>query len=220
MAWRSFPQRVGKWLRRRFLVRTWKSQLERWTVIQETDRSQSQTRWAGLDSDRGGAAFRGGAPEAEPAAGSRGARHCVQTFATCRTPAAFLATALTLTYGRLVTLDRLAMAYPGYGGAVSPCGLRAASRCGGHPPARTVPAIWYQATLGLCVVLWSWGWAVPCAPGRTASWSLTQSMGSVLVQQWCEVFVICKFCFQNVGTEYHVLFQWPFVIYPQPKQFF
>lgn len=120
MAWRSFPQRVGKWLRRRFLVRTWKSQLERWTVIQETDRSQSQTRWAGLDSDRGGAAFRGGAPEAEPAPGSRGARHCVQTFATCRTPAAFLAAALTLTYGRLVTLDRLAMAYPGYGGAVSP----------------------------------------------------------------------------------------------------
>lgn len=142
--------------------------------MHETDRSQSQTRWAGLGSGRGGVEFRGGAPEAEPApGGSRGARHCVQTSGTCRTPVAFLAAALTLTYRRLVTLDRLAMAYPGYGGAVSP--LEPWRSCGPHrgaevtPLARTVPAVWYQATPGLCVVLGSWGWAVPCAPGRTAN---------------------------------------------------
>lgn len=95
--------------------------------------------------------------------------------------------------------------------------LRAASRCGGHPLSRTVPAVWHQATPGL----WEAGAGrcpAPRGEPRAGVWSRVS--GESLYSQWCEVFMTCKFCFRNGGTKYHVLFQWPFVIYSQPKQFF
>lgn len=151
---------------------------------------------------------RGGAPGGA-GSGLRGARQCVPT-STCRAPVPS-----SPPRRRWPTADRLVMAYPGYGGgAVSPRQPRPASRCGVHPLVLAVPSVRYQATPGLGAVQES-GAGRGLRPGEYG-----QHQEPSWCDRWCEVFVFYKRCFQNGGTEHHVLFQLALVIYPQPMQIF